>query len=221
MLLWIMITVSLLFAWLGFKKGLFVMFATLFNLMFSIFISILSARVLLNLSSGYEHSGYYAAATIFLLFLLLFGVLEFFGYFYILKHRDDYFPVIFDKVAAPVFGFLCGYVICCLVVLLFCIMPCSRSGKMDRFCTYETMARLSTPGIRKVCNFLGWYSLHCFDGNSEREIDYLLELGENDWPDEGQPENPYIEAIEQAAGANQEQSPPDEPPAENNSVETR
>ena len=196
MLLWIIIIISLAFAWLGFKKGFFVMFAMLFNLMFAIFISVLSTRALMQLSSGYEKSGYYAAITVFLLFVLIFGVLQFFAYYYILKNREDYFPKIFDKAAATAMGFLCGYIICCLIVLMFCIMPCSRRGKIDWFCTQDNMIKISVPGVRKVCNFLGWYSLHCFEGDSEREIINLLKLSEA--PTEGTITLPYLEAVENA-----------------------
>lgn len=176
MLLWIMIITSLLFAWLGFKKGFLVMFATLFNLMFAIFISVLSTRGLMRLSSGYEMSAYYAATTLFLVFLLTFGVLQVFAYYYILQNREDYFPWLFEKVGSVVMGALCGYVICCLIILIVCIMPCSVHGKVDWLCTRNNMEKLSVPGIQKVCNFLGWYSLHCFEGNSEGEIQYLLTL---------------------------------------------
>jgi hypothetical protein len=41
------------------------------------------------------------------------------------------------------------------------------------------MRALSRPGIIKTCDFLGWYSLQCFIGDSEREIDSLLILDES------------------------------------------
>lgn len=202
-----MIIISLLFAWLGFKKGFFVMFATLFNLMFSVFIAVLSTRALMRLSSGYETSGYYAAATLFLMSVLIFGVLQFFACYYVLKNREDYFPKIFDKAGATVLGFLCGYIICCLLVLMVCVMPCSQCGKADWFCTRKNMEKLSIPGIRKVCNFLGWYSLHCFEGDSEREISQLLELSET--TDEVGTVFPYIEAVENAVQDPMQSESPD------------
>ena len=184
MFLWIMIIISVLTAYLGYKKGLFVMFATLFNLMFAIFIGVLSTPKLMSLSAGYENSGYYAAASVLLLFVLIFGVLQFFACFYFLRDREDLFPKLLDKAGAMIFGFLCGYVVCCVLMLSFCIMPCSNKAQESHIFSREQLEQLSVPGVDKVCNFLAWYSLHCFDGNSEKAIAHLLSLGEKNQPED-------------------------------------
>ena len=178
MLLWLMILVGVLGAYLGYKKGFFVMFATLFNLMFAIFIAVLSTPRLMSFSAGYEQSGYYAAASVFLLFVLVFGVLEFFACLYFLRDCEGIFPKLFDKIGAVIFGFLSGYLLCCLIVFGFCIMPCSSDSHVGKFCARDKLESLSVPAVRKVCNFLAWYSLHCFEGNSEKTIEHLLTLGE-------------------------------------------
>jgi hypothetical protein len=176
MLLWLIILMSLGTAWLGHKKGFYVMFATLFNLMFAIFVAVLSTRSLLSLSSGYEHSGYYAAAMMVLIFILLFGLLEVLAVLFFFKYQDDFFPKLFDKVGSIIFGFLSGYVVCAFLIMAICVMPFTIEGKMDWLCTRDNMQRLSMPGVRKVCNFLGWYSLHCFEGDGERELGHLMNL---------------------------------------------
>lgn len=180
MVLWILIMISVLTAWLGYKKGFFVMFATLFNLMFAIFIAVLSTPKLLSYSAGYEDSGYYAAASVVLLFVLIFGVLQLFACFYFLRDSEGLFPKLFDKAGGVIFGFLSGYCICGLLLLSFCIMPCSTRAEAHHFYSREQLERLSVPSVRKVCNFLAWYSLHCFEGNSDRAITHLLALGEQD-----------------------------------------
>jgi uncharacterized membrane protein required for colicin V production len=185
MLLWIMILVGVLFAYMGYKKGFLVMFATLFNLMFAIFVAVLSAPKLLSFSSGYEDSGYYAAASVLLLFILIFGVLQFFAYLYFLRDSEGLFPKLFDKIGAMVFGFLSGYAICCVLLLAFCIMPFSGKSADGHFYSRDQLEKLSVPGVKKVCNFLAWYSLHCFEGNSEKAIDHLLALDEAQ-PEEGE-----------------------------------
>ena len=176
MFLWTTIIISALFAYLGYRKGFFVMFATLFNLMFAIFVAVLSTPKLLSFSPGYEHSGYYAATSVLLLFLLIFGVLEFFACFYFLRDCEGCFPLLLDKIGAVIFGFLSGYVLCCLIMFAFCIMPCSTNNNVEKFCARDNLEKLSVPGVQKVSNFLAWYSLHCFEGNSEKAINHLLML---------------------------------------------
>ena len=87
--------------------------------------------------------------------------------------------MLLDKVGSIILGFLCGYVLCVLLILVFCVTPCSAQGKADWLCPRKKMQKLAVPGVAKVCNFLGDYSLHCFDGDSEKEIDYLLTLDES------------------------------------------
>jgi hypothetical protein len=175
MMVWFIILLSILAAYLGFRKGFLFMFATLFNLMFAIFISVLSAPMLLAMSPGLETSGYYAGASVRMLLVLIFSVLEGFGWFFFLRDREDYFPKLLDKVGGVGVGGLCGYAFGSAILLCLCIMPCSR-GQMDWLCTRDHLQRLSVPGVQNVCNFLGWYSLECFDGNVERAVEQLLSL---------------------------------------------
>lgn len=178
MFLWIIIIVSIVFAWIGYKKGLFVMFATLFNLMFATFIAVLSTPKLLSMSTGYESSGYYAAAGVVLLFILVFGLLQLTAWFYFLRDAEGLFPKLVDKAGAVILGALSGYVICCLLFLTICVMPCSVGNPDDPLAGRSQMQALSVPGVERVCNFLGWYSLHCFEGNSEKAVAHLLALAE-------------------------------------------
>ena len=80
MLAWLVIAMVLGFGYLGLKNGLYVMFAILFNLLFAVFISILSTRTLLSYSPQYEHNGYYASLGLFLLFCVIFQYVRMYGY---------------------------------------------------------------------------------------------------------------------------------------------
>lgn len=177
MILWMVILLSLAAAFLGLKKGFLFMFATMFHMMFAIFISVLTAPMLLSMSPGFETSGYYAGGCVLVMFLLIFAVLEGFGWFFFLRDREDYFPKMLEKAGGVIVGFFCGYGFACTLLLALCIMPCSR-GKIDWLCTRDNLQKLSTPGIFRICNFLGWYSLECFDGNVERAVEQLLSLND-------------------------------------------
>jgi hypothetical protein len=177
MIVWILILICLAAVYLGFKRGFFFMFATLFHMMFALYIAVLSAPRVIAISPGLETNGYYAGACVLVLFLLLFAVLEGFGWFFFLRDREGFFPLMLEKAGGAMFGFLCGYVFASTVLISLCIMPCSR-GQMDWLCTRDNLRGLSTPGVFRACNFLGWYSLECFDGNVERAVDSLLSLND-------------------------------------------
>lgn len=172
-----MIIVGLLLGYMGLKRGLYVMFASLFNLMFAIFIAVLSTPTILKMTPGYENNGYYAAGCIFMMFLLVFGLLQFFCWFYLFKTREDYFPEILDKLGSAILGFLCGYVVVSLLIFLVTIMPL-KSDPIPLVGTHENLLRLARPGIVRVCNFLGAYSLECFDGDVEETIETLVTIND-------------------------------------------
>jgi hypothetical protein len=178
MIVWIMILICLAAVYLGFKRGFFFMFATLFHMMFALFIAVLSAPKVIAMSPGFETNGYYAGACVLVLFLLLFAVLEVFGWFFFLRDREGFFPVMMEKAGGVVFGLLCGYVFSSTLLVSLCIMPCSR-GKMDWLCTRDNLRNLCTPGVFRACNFLGWYSLECFDNDDvPNTVEYLLGLND-------------------------------------------
>lgn len=179
MLPWLTIAICLGTAFIGLKKGLYITFTVLFNLLFAVFISILSTLTLLSYSPEYERHGYYASLAVFLLFCLVFGLLQVFAWFYFLRYHDDYFPQIIDRVGGFLVGGVCGYIIITLLILILCIMPFSAKGKVDWLCTRDKMCAVAVPGVTKACNFLAWYSLECFDGESEKQINKLLGLSES------------------------------------------
>jgi uncharacterized membrane protein required for colicin V production len=185
MLFWILLIISGLFAWLGVKKGFYAMFATLFCLMFAIYIGVLASPRIIRLSEGLENDSYYAAGCVFGTTLLVFLLLWIVAYFYFLRDCDDYFPKMFERIGGGVCGFLFGYILTSLVMLLVCIMPFSRNEGLPGFLQREAVSRFSVPAVVKTCNFIAEYSLECFDGDAEGTVEFLLSL--DDKPEQAAP----------------------------------
>jgi uncharacterized membrane protein required for colicin V production len=177
MLFWLCLIIGLAFAWLGFKKGFFVAIAMLLNLMFGIYVGVLATPRILNMNSEYSDSGYYAAATMMVLAMAIFTVLQGIAWFYLLRDREDYFPKLIEQVAGGLCGFLFGYFLLGLFVLAICMMPFSRADMPSFLPKRDNMARFASTPILSVCNFIGGYSLECFDGEPQAVLDGLLTLG--------------------------------------------
>jgi hypothetical protein len=173
MIFWICLIAGLGFAWLGIKKGLYVWIATLFNGMTAIYIGVLSTPVILKMSPEYSQSGYYAAATISAMALAVFVILQMFGYFYLLKDAEEYFPKLIDQVGGAVCGFLFSYFLIGFILGLVCIMPFSQSGIPSYLPQRDSMLKFSSPAMIRACNFIGAYSLECFDGEPEVVVEKL------------------------------------------------
>ncbi len=178
MVLWVLIGVGVLLGWLGVKKGLYAMFATLFCLMFSVYIGVLATPKIVRISHGLEQSPYYAAGCVFGMTLLVFLFLWLTAYYYFLRDDLDYFPPLIDRLGGGICGFLFGYILTGMLFLLVCIMPFSRNKGLPEFCRYDTLSRYSVPAVVKTCNFIADYSLECFYGDSEKCIEILLSLSD-------------------------------------------
>jgi uncharacterized membrane protein required for colicin V production len=176
MLFWSLLIIGGLFAWLGIKKGLYAMFATLFCLMFSVYIAVLAAPRIMRLSHGLEKDPNYAAGCVFGMFLVMFILLWSIAWFFFLRDGEDYFPAMPDRIGGGVCGFLFGYILTSLILLTVCIMPFSRDEKIPGVCNRQAAMRFSVPAVVKTCNFIAEYSLECFDGNAESIVDFLMSL---------------------------------------------
>jgi hypothetical protein len=179
MLFWVCLIIGGVFAWLGLKKGFYIWLATLLSLMVGIYVGVLATPRILNMNSEYSDSGYYAAATMLMLALVIFAVLEAICWFSFLHDREEYFPKLIEQVGGGFCGFLFGYLLLSLVVLSVCVMPFSR-GKMPFLLPQrDNMVKFASGPVLRVCGFIGGYSLECFDGEPEAVVESLLAVGEN------------------------------------------
>lgn len=178
MIFWLFILIGGLCAWLGVRKGFYAMFATLFCLMFAVYIGVLAAPKIMAMSEGLEKDPGYAAGCVFGMTLLIFGLLWSVAWFYFLRDIDDYFPKLFDRIGGGALGFLFGYVLVGLCLLLVCILPFSQGDNLPALISRDSMIRLSVPAVAKACNFVAFYSLECFYGNVENTLMFLLSLAE-------------------------------------------
>jgi hypothetical protein len=198
MLFWICLIIGGLFAWLGLKKGFYVWLATLLCLMTGIYISVLATPYILKMSPEYSDSGYYAAITMLMLALVIFVVLDVICWFFFLHDREEYFPKRIEQVGGGFCGFLFGYFLLGLAALSVCMMPFSRSGIPSFLPQRESMARFAIKPVVGICNFIGWYSLECFDGKPkslqpEAIVESLLMLGENEKESQPAPKKPAMD----------------------------
>jgi uncharacterized membrane protein required for colicin V production len=164
MLFWVLLIVSGLFAWLGVKKGLYAMFATLFCLMFSVYIGVLAAPRIIRLSHGLEQDPYYAAGCVFGMGLVIFILLWSIAYFFFIRDGEEYFPKMFERIGGGVCGFLFGYILTSLLMLLLCIMPFSRSEKLPVFCSRDEGDAIFRACSGQVLQLHRRIFAECFDG---------------------------------------------------------
>ncbi len=170
--------ISGLLAWMGFRKGVYLMAATLFNILLSAYVGILSTPVVLKASPDLETSGYYAAFCMLFLIIGCFAILQGLCYYLFLRGADIIFPPVFDKLGGGLMGFFSGYVLTGLLVLAVCMMPFSRLETLQGIVPWDSMKTFCTGSTVKVCRFVAAWSLVYLDEVPDETVSYLVGLGE-------------------------------------------
>jgi hypothetical protein len=164
MLFWLCLIIGCLFAWLGFKKELFVMITMLFNLMIGIYVGVLATPKILNMNPEYGQSGYYAAGTVFFLAIIIFAVLQLIALLYLFRDVLEYFPKLIEQIGGAFCGFLFGYFLLGLATISICIMPFSKGPIPSYLPQRDKMVQFGSSPVVGICNFVGAYSMEYFEG---------------------------------------------------------
>jgi hypothetical protein len=196
MLFWLCLIIGCLFAWLGFKKELFITIAMLFNLMIGIYVGVLTAPRILNMNPEYATSGYYAAGTIFFLAIIIFAVLQLIAWLYLFRDTLEYFPKLIEQIGGAFCGFLFGYFLMGLVTLSICIMPFSKTIP-SYLPQRDKMVQFARGPVVGICNFIGAYSLEYFDGHPEVILETLLATVPEENPAPAKPKKDITEVQQQ------------------------
>lgn len=169
---------GIFFAWLGFKKGVYIMAAAAFNFLISLYLAVLAAPALLKNNPALQESGYYAAFSILFLTAACFILLQGICYYLFLRGADCVFPVAFEKAAGGLLGFLIGYTLAAFLFLAVCIMPFSRHELFVRFISLDKMKTFSSSTTVKICHFMAGWSLQYLADKPQKTIEYLISLGD-------------------------------------------
>lgn len=166
-----------LMAWLGLRKGVFVMAAAAFNILISIYAGLLSTPLVLKTSPGLETSGYYAALCMLFLIIACFVLLQGICYYFFLRGADIVFPDLFDKAGGGLLGFVSGYVLTGILCLAVCMMPFSHLDFIQKFLPSEYMESFCAGTTTRVCHVMSAWSLQYLPDKPEETVAYLLSLG--------------------------------------------
>ncbi|HOT73402.1 MAG TPA: hypothetical protein PLX18_08570 [Anaerohalosphaeraceae bacterium] len=170
--------IGILFAWLGVKKGVYVMATAAFNFLISIYIGVLATPVLLKDNPVLENSSYYAAFCMLFLIAASFTVLHGVCFYLFLRQADCVFPIVFEKAGGGFFGFLIGYFLTAVLLLAVCMMPFCRHHLFQRFIPFEKMKSFSSSATCNLCHFMAGWSLEYLSDKPEKTVAYLISLGE-------------------------------------------
>lgn len=127
MVFWAGILVGGLFVWFAVKIGFYEMWATLFNIVISIYIAIFLRPVIFDVVPEAKNMPCCNALALLVLatgtYLILYGI----TYIFFTGQFKVSFPKIFDILFAGVLGFLAGFLVLSFIALLITTTPISQN----------------------------------------------------------------------------------------------
>jgi len=162
MIFWLAMIAGLAGAFFGIKKqSFYAIWAILFNLMVSIYVSVMLARPVISLldkdTAGYE---YQLAISILLIAAVLFALLQIIAVSFFTSYGLQ-FSKTFDKAGSAVLGFIIGFLTCSYFFFIICIMPVSR--KTSLLWPKGSLSQAAIRPVIKTCDLIAKVSLQRYD----------------------------------------------------------
>jgi len=162
MVFWIAIIAGLAGAFFGIKKqSFYALWATLFNLMVSIYLSVMVARPIISLldkdTTGYA---YQLAISMLLIAAVFFALLQIIAVSFFTSYGLQ-FSKTFDKAGSSVLGFIIGFLTCSYLFFIICVMPVSR--KTSIIWPKGSPSKAAIMPVVKTCDLIAKLSLQRYD----------------------------------------------------------
>ena len=177
---WFAIIAGFAGAFLGLKKGSFYAFwAVLFNVAISIYLALTIARFVIEIAEwDTVENAYNLAISILLIAGLIFALLQVIAISFFTGYELP-FPRILDTAGSAVLGFLVGFMVCCFMMFVVCVMPFSRAPSMKWLNGPKgPPSRMVVKPVGAVCNVVADFSLQCYTGIGGDLVKYIISVNQ-------------------------------------------
>jgi hypothetical protein len=172
----IIIAVGLVFAWIGYRKTWYPSWAFLFNILVSIYTSIMiTPQIVDKISFVRAYLGNFSySAGIFTIAVVIFVVMQLLSFRFFTSVFCVSFPKILNGAGAAVLGFLTGLAIAGFLLFLITITPLSDNSSV-KFLTQpaQGLDRANTI-VLTTCNFVHDISLQPSPTAIDRQMETIL-----------------------------------------------
>lgn len=154
MILWIGILVGVVFAWFAIKIGFYDIWALLFNMILSIYLSIFMNPVFAGLIPPSANTPYNSALTVLMAAAGIFIILQVITYTFLTGQIKFSFPLIFDILGCGAMGFAAGLLIWSFIILIILISPVSQQQAITKFNVAGQFEQTYMPYLYGVCDLV-------------------------------------------------------------------
>ena len=173
MMFWIAILTGVIFVVIGIRKKFCLMWVTFFNIMVTIYSSIMLTPTIIGLFPNIKDIGYNRAICVLGVGAIVFAILHAITNYYFIDIDKISFPEIPGKIGAGILGFISGYFMCSFVLFVICITPFPEYPFVKNVFGEKNIAPTAAKTVDKVCNFVGAISLQVDNSTNAKVIDWL------------------------------------------------
>jgi hypothetical protein len=172
----IMIIVGLVFAFRGYRKTWYPAWAFLFNILISIYISIMTApQIVDKVSYTREYLGDFAySAGILAAAFIIFAVIQFLSYKFLTSVYRVSFPRILNSAGAAVLGLAAGLVLTGFLLFLLTIVPLDDYPAVRVLTQINQSPDKAEAVVRSSCNFIHSISFHACTVGVDKQMEKIL-----------------------------------------------
>lgn len=196
---WLAIIAGLIGAFFGIKKrSFYAIWAILFNLMISIYVSVMVARPIISLlersAAGY---GYHLAISILLTTAVIFALLQIIAVSFFTSY-DLQFPKICDTAGSAVLGFIIAFLTCSYIFCIICIMPVSKTNFMSWLNGPQGPPNsTAVVSVSTTCDIIAKVSLQRYDEYKDARSLLMEIINSDSQPDEQPTRQPIPDNTEE------------------------
>jgi hypothetical protein len=178
------VAVGILFAVFGYKRGFYVIWTLLFNMIISIYVSVmftpsiagLMPSLFGNLKQGDPAYWYVYAAIAAAVAVVSMFVLQIIAMTYFTGTFKVSLPRLFDNLGAAFVGFVAGYILWGFICFLILIMPVSDNVLFKSFTAGCQSKELCMPAVSKTVNMINVLSFQPNSPQVRNVISWTLGL---------------------------------------------
>ena len=176
MIFWLTVMTGVLTVLIGNRKGFFPMWATLFNIVISIYVSVMLTPTIIGWIPDIGSNGYHQVGCVAGLAVVFFVILQTIATHYFTADSNVILPDMVEKIGTGVISFLVGYLVCGFVFFIICIMPFSDQPIAKKILGKDQRSLSAVASVTKTCNFVGSLSLQCHEDTTiPKIIDWFIE----------------------------------------------
>lgn len=174
MAIYLVIIIGVVVGFMGRRAGFVSMWTMLFNVLISIYISIMLSPTIIGLLPSLNTSDYYRAMCLLGIAIFVFAVAHNILSMYLPEVFSVAVPKLFDGWIAGIAGFFVGFFVSSFIIFIFAVTPLSRTSVIKKISPEETLGQAVSSPVLGACKIVSELSLQGDKRNCRKVVKWFI-----------------------------------------------